>query len=172
MLTNKKTNFNFKSEQGFTLIELLIVIALIAIIASVAFVALNPLQRFQDSRDSTRWGDISAILSAIKIDQVDNGGSLLTAITAETEGVVYMIGTGSNCQSNTTCVDVTPGSETCINLTGLVDEGYLAEVPISPNGSESWSASYTGYTLMASTSGSIKIQACEGEGGSAISIIR
>src|SRR3989344_7417247 len=81
------------SKAGFTLIELLIVIAIIAILAAVVFVALDPLTRFRDARDSSRWSDITAILSAIKVDQVDNGGSYIAVVSGLTAGEVYMIGT-------------------------------------------------------------------------------
>ena len=82
-----------KKTKGFTLIELLIVIAIIAIIAAVVFVALDPLTRFQDARDASRWSDTAALLSAIKVDQVDNGGSYLTAVQTpcSNNSNVYMI---------------------------------------------------------------------------------
>ena len=63
-----------KFNKGFTLIELLIVIAIIAILAAVVFVSLDPLTRFQDARDARRWTDVDAVLSAMKLDQVDQGG--------------------------------------------------------------------------------------------------
>ncbi|MCK5591228.1 MAG: prepilin-type N-terminal cleavage/methylation domain-containing protein [Candidatus Pacebacteria bacterium] len=149
-------------EKGFTLIELLIVIAIIAIIAAVVFVALDPLTRFQDSRDSSRWTDASAILNAIKVDQVDNGGAYLAAITALTAGTSYMVGDGTSGCDASPC-DVTVGANNCVDLTDLVTEGYLGSVPISPNGGGTWSASTTGYTLTSDATGIITVQACESE---------
>ena len=169
MLTNKK-------KQGFTLIELLIVIALIAILAAVAFVALDPLTRFQDARDSARWGDLAAVSTAIKVDQVDNGGAYLTAISDATEGTVYMIGTGTtgcdDAYDAGTCDAVVLGDTDCLDLTGLVTEGYLAEVPVSADGEGTWTSAATGYTLMTSSTGGVTIQACESENAAAISIAR
>ncbi|MCD4761647.1 type II secretion system GspH family protein, partial [bacterium] len=84
-----------KKQQGFTLIELLIVIGVIAILAALAFVALNPLARFQDARNAERWSDVNAILGAIKLDQVDNGGTYNDVIVALTSDLYYQIGAGS-----------------------------------------------------------------------------
>lgn len=160
--------------QGFTLIELLIVIAIIAIIAAVAFVALDPLTRFQDARDSSRWADVSAIAAAIRVDQVDNGGSYIAAVATTTQGTTYMIGTGGTAcvtagANVSSCDQTITASTDCVDLTGLVDEGYLGNVPISPNGDGTWDATETGYTLVRATS-TVTIAACESENSTASEI--
>lgn len=154
-----------REQKGFTLIELLIVIAIIAILGAIVFVALDPLTRFRDARDSRRWSDISAVLNAIKIHQVDNGGAYLTSINAITTGTVHMIGTSTTgCNSkNTNCTTNVANSTSCVDLTGFVTAGYLGSVPISPNGAGSWTASSTGYTLQKDTSGIVTIRSCESE---------
>jgi prepilin-type N-terminal cleavage/methylation domain-containing protein len=155
---------NFK---GFTLVELLIVIAIIALISTFIFVALNPLKRFQDSRDVKRWSDISEIMHAIKVSQVDNGGKYIDAIANLNYGDIYMISDSnitSGCQDgNTYCNAKVTASNSCVNLGALVSRGYLGKIPVSPNGDGSWSSSLTGYTLTASSSGAIVITACEAE---------
>lgn len=157
--------------QGFTLIELLIVIAIIVILAAVVFVAIDPLTRFRDSRDARRWSEITTILEAVKKDQVDNGGTYLTTIISATEGTVYMVGTaGTGCILTCDATIVADGD--CINLTGLVTEGYLGSVPISPNGAGSWSAATTGYYLVKNTNGTVKIGACESENTDNINVTR
>lgn len=166
----------FKLKKGFTLIELLIVIAIIAILAAVVFVALDPLTRFQDSRDSVRWQETSELMSAIKVNQIDNGGYYITEIADLTAGEVYMISgdnttTGCNAQNALCDVDV-EDSNNCVDLSGLVDAGYLGRIPVSPNGEGVWTEAITGYTLMASTTGIIKITACESENSTSISITR
>ncbi len=172
-----------KNKKGFTLIELLIVIAIIAILAAVVFVALDPLTRFQDSRDSSRWQDVSAVANAIKLDQVDNGGSYLTAIDGLTNGNTYMIVNGNmatGCDDNNTYCDTNVTDDTsCVNLSGLVSEGYLGNVPISPSsGSVAWDSGSangsegTGYTLTKSSTGIITIRACESENSSEIEVSR
>ena len=164
------------NKKGFTLIELLIVIAIIAIIAAVVFVALDPLTRFQDARDSSRWSDVSGLVSAIKIDQVDNGGSYLASIAALTAGNVYMIvdgATATGCDDQNTSCDTDVTSDTsCVNLAGLVTEGYLGSVPTSPDGAGTWASTITGYTIERETTGIIHVRACESENSDEVVISR
>ncbi len=162
----------YKEKGGFTLIELLIVIAIIAILAAVAFVALDPLTRFKDARDSSRWGDVTAVLSAVKIDQVDNGGSYLASITNATSSWNYMISdadTVTGCNIGCTAVATT---SSCVNLKGLVTDGYLASLPVSPDGAGTWTSALTGYYMQKNSNGTIKIGACEAEDTSSISVSR
>ena len=165
----------YKNSKGFTLIELLIVIAIISIIAAVVFVALDPLTRFQDARDSSRWSDVSAVISAVKIDQVDNGGSYLASVASTTAGEVYMIGacaSGANAAAVTDYCDTNPTQAVCVDIAGLVTEGYLGEVPVSSDGSGAWSASVTGYTVEREASGIVHVRACESENSDEIAISR
>lgn len=152
-------------KRGFTLIELLIVIAIIAILAAVAFVALDPLTRFKDARDAHRWSDISAVVNAIKTDQVDNKGNYLAAIQSMTAGQVYMVGTDAAlCTAyNANCDTPVSGATNCVDLAGLVTNGKLAAIPVSPNGAGTWTAGHTGYTLQKDSNGSVTVRSCESE---------
>ena len=166
------------NKQGFTLLELLIVIAIIAILAAMVFVALDPLKRFQDARGARRWSDVDAILSAAKIDQVDNGGTYLASIVTACANTanIYMIHSGvapvdataqnANCTTNPTAV------ADSIDLSGLVTGGYLPIVPISPNGDGTWSGTLTGYTLQCSSTGALTVRACDTENTTEVTITR
>ena len=166
------------NRQGFTLIELLIVITIIAILASIVFVALDPLTRFQQARNSRRWADASALLSAIKVNQIDNGGFYMattsngTSVSNMQTGSFYMVGTATTgCENNCSSL-VTGGDGYCVDVSGLVTGGYLGSVPISPNGTGTWDSDTTGYTLKKDTNGIITVQACETEQGTSITDAR
>lgn len=158
-------------------------IAIIAILAAVAFVALDPATRLQDSRDGVRSNDAQEILSAVKIDQVDNGGAYLASIAALTADEVYMIVNGAavvaGCDDNNAACDTDVTSDThCVDLAGLVTEGYLASLPISPAGAVTWDAGDTigdegtGYTLTRTANGTVTVRACESENTTEISASR
>ncbi len=161
-------------KRGFTLIELLIVIAIIAILAAIVFVALDPLKRFRDARDSRRFADVSAILSAVRVNQVDNGGNYIPSITLLTAGTNYMIGTntGAACTaaSNLPCVPV--AGTNCVDLTALQTGGHLGSIPISPAETGTWNAGKTGYYLIKNANNSVTVGSCEVGNAASIVITR
>lgn len=156
-----------EKEEGFTLVELLIVVAIIAILAGVVFVALDPAEKFGDARDSTRSSDVQSVAQAITVDQVDNGGDYVSAVSSLTQGTNYMIGTCSSI-TDSECSDVTIDTSNCVDLSGIVSEGYLPEVPTDPDGG---TAEKTGYYLRKATS-SVAVGACTNEGGDSIEASR
>lgn len=157
---------NTKKNSGFTLIELLIVIVIVGILAVGAFVALDPATRFAEARNATRWNDVTAVLEAIKIYEVDNAGaSAYSGVT--TDGTNYMIGTPQGpCAA--TCSAASVASD-CIDMGNLVTEGLLASVPTDPS---SGTAATTGYYISESSTGAITIGACEPEVNDTISVQR
>lgn len=156
-----------RNTKGFTLIELLIVIAIIAILAVVVFVALDPLTRFQKARDAQRYSDVIAILDAIKLDQIDNGGSYIAAVSGLTNGNFYTIGT---CASggDTGCTAKTTQAA-CADITGIATEGYLPAIPMDPS---TGAAAKTDYYISKAATGVITIGACDPEKATAISVSR
>lgn len=156
-----------RNKTGFTLIELLIVIAIIAILAVVVFVALDPLTRFQKARDAQRYSDVIAVLDSIKLDQVDNGGSYIAAVSGLTNGSFYTIGTCAT-DGNTGCTAKTTLAA-CADLTGLATEGYLPSIPMDPS---SGTAAKTDYYISKAATGVITIGACDPENAAAISVAR
>lgn len=160
-----------KNKKGFTLIELLIVVGIMAILAVIIFTTLDPLRRFRDSRDSMRWQQASELLNAIKLDQLDHGGAYIPAIASlntSTPNLIFMIGTDSSaCNTyNANCTTAVNGPNNCVDLSELVNRGYLTNVPISPNGGGVWTSGHTGYTLSKDANNGIFIRACENENSS------
>jgi len=154
-MLNRKNKSVF-NKHGFTLMELLVVISVIAITAAVGFVALDPASRIDDAKNSARWTDVSAIVNAIKTDQVDNGGSYLTSIANATSSLNFVIGTATTgCDSG--CGAITTQT-TCVSLAGIVTEGYMGVIPVGPDSGAA--ATQTSYYLTKATTGNIKISAC------------
>ncbi|MEA1929670.1 MAG: hypothetical protein U9M92_02200 [Patescibacteria group bacterium] len=91
-----------------------------------------------------------------------------------TEGQVYVIGTDtSGCDDqNAYCDTNVTADDTCVNLAGLVTEGYIGSVPIGPDGDDTWVAGQTGYTLSKASTGILIIEDCESENATEISILR
>ncbi len=158
--------------RGFTLIELLVVIAIVSILVVVVFLALDPAQRIRQARDAVHKNDVQKILSAVKLNQADNGGSYLASIDALTTGNIYLIVDGAmsvGCDDNNESCDTAVSNDTaCVNLAGLVGK-YLENVPISPAGAVTWDQGSangeegTGYTLERDVEGVIHVRSCENE---------
>ena len=155
------------NKKGFTLIELLIVIAIIAILAIIIFVALDPLTRFRAARDATRWSNTVAILDAVKLQQVDNGGEYSSIVSGLGAGTYYQIGTsGSGCESGCTARATSGG---CANLSDLKTSGKLSQIPEDPvDGTEA----QTKYYIMRSSTNAITIGACNPESISLLEVSR
>jgi prepilin-type N-terminal cleavage/methylation domain-containing protein len=158
----------YLKNKGFTLIELLIVVGIIAVLAAFVFVALNPGARFEDSRNARRWADVNLLMSAIKLDQVDNGGDYFEALELLPASYYYQIGACGSCSA--TCANPTVILQSaCIDFEELVDDGYLPAVPTDPNASGA-SDDETRYYIMKSSSGTITVGSCSEELGSNSSI--
>ncbi|MFA5076494.1 MAG: prepilin-type N-terminal cleavage/methylation domain-containing protein [Patescibacteria group bacterium] len=154
-------------KKGFTLVEMLIVVAVIAILVAIVYVALSPLERFRHARNSIRGSDITAIMEAVKVYQVDHKGDHLTRIAALAPDKFYMIGTAtSGCTTGCTA-KVTEAA--CVNLNGLVTAGNLAKIPRDP---KSGTSTRSFYYLSKSEDDVITIGACVPEDGATIEIIR
>lgn len=176
-----------KNQKGFTLVELLVVIAIVGILVAIIFVALDPATRFQQARDAVRQNDVQEILSAIKLHQVDNGGAFpddLDAATLDhTNADVYMFAQNPSvtlADTTSTCDTDATSTSHVADIDELVDENYLAELPISPSGAITWddgdtaAENGTGYLVSINSAGIVTVHACESEhsGNSAISASR
>lgn len=152
-----------QNRHGFTLVELLIVIAIIAILAAVAYVAIDPATRIKDANDAQRWSDSAAIVEATMEYIVDNDGSFPNESSWST-GVYYTLGSGTTC----TCTAQSTAT-TCLNLTDLTANDYLASIPQDP---VSDAAADTDYYVYRSTGGLVTVGACEPQNADEISVSR
>jgi prepilin-type N-terminal cleavage/methylation domain-containing protein len=109
---------------GFTLVEILIVIAILAILAVVTFVVINPAQRINDANDTKRREDVGAIVSAVTLYSVDNGGATPTYDLSGTPTALPPV-TTANVMTNGA-----PASD----LEGITPT-YLTTIPTDPGGS-------------------------------------
>lgn len=131
--------------RGFTLIELLVVIGILAVLLAITLVAINPARQFAQSNDTKRQSDVNAILNAVNQYMVDNSGQVPGAITSTPTEI-------SNAGANL-CGDLVPT--------------YIAALPADPTNSSTngeqitdcAGAYETGYSIFASASGRITVQA-------------
>ena len=140
--------------KGFTLIEILLVVAAIAILAGIVILAINPGKQLGDTRNAQRRADVNTILNAVYQYTIDNNGTLPTSITTSATEI---------CKTGGTC-------------TGLIDlsvltasEKHLTSIPIDPTGS---SANGTGYRILKTGNGRIKVSAPNAENNAVIEITR
>ena len=111
-----------QNQKGFTLIEILVVIAILGILAVVTLVALNPVKRFQDARNSRRREDVNAVLQAVSVYTIDNGGEFPT-IDGDDLALLTVTSSAATCGVDGTC--------NVSDLDGLT--AYLNELPMDPS---------------------------------------
>ena len=169
-------------EKGLSFIEPLIIILVIIIIAASSLFFFDPVRKFKSARDAERWSDVSLILNAIKSHQKNNEDSFLKKMDGIYNNEWYMIVGGSmtvGCDNNNNFSDIEIYDDNyCVDISELVDDGYLGSVPISPAGKVQWDVGInnnskgTGYALMVDEDGVLHIQSCESENTSEILISR
>jgi len=122
----------FGEVKAFTLIEILLVIGIIAILALALVIAINPGEKLAQARDVTRERHIYAIEQAILAYRISKG---------HFPNNINNIGS-EICNTNITlsneCGDL-------IDLSLLVEEGYLPQIPINPTTEKNTSS--TGYNI-------------------------
>jgi len=174
-------NFQLE-EKGLSLIEFLIIILVVAIIIASYLFFFDPVRKFKSARDSERWSGASLILNAIKDYQKNNDGSFLKEMDNMYADEWYMIVSGpmtAGCDNNNNFSSVEIYDDNyCIDISELVDDGYLGSVPISPAGRIQWDAGInnsnngTGYALMVDDDEVLYVQSCESENTNKILIVR
>ncbi len=123
---------------GFTLIELLIVIGIISILAAGVIVAINPGQQFASARDITRERHVNSLQNALISYQVENQGNFSDFNLPEGKENLTEI-------CNTNLENQTCGS--LIDLSSLVNNDHINQIPVDPQGSVATDADGTGYFI-------------------------
>ncbi len=149
-----------KSLTGFTLIELLIVIGIIAILAGAVIVAINPGRQFAATRDVTRKIHINALNSAILSYQVSAFGSW--------GDLQLSLGSHEICNTNKVGVDCV--AEGLADMSVLVTDGHINQIPVDPQKDKNEDDS-TGYFIEIISGGfsltaNFEIESSEPEGES------
>lgn len=124
--------------KGFSLIEMILVLGILAVLLTLVLIAVNPSRQFQQSNNTKRSSDITAILNAIHQYSVDNRGSFPTGIP--TASPIFISNFGANL---------------CASLVTR----YLAALPTDPTATAAGApitncggAYNTGYTVIQSAS--------------------
>lgn len=161
-------------KKGFTIIELLVVVGIVGVLSAVIFLALDPVTRFEEARDVVRQNDVSMLLSAIASYQRDHEGQLPPPISTLGIDQVYMVVNGATmtagcADNNDYCTTDVSTDSSCVDISMLLSDKYLARMPVSPGSNVLWdegSASGqegSGYTVAIDSAGVVTIRACEHE---------
>lgn len=150
-----------KKQSGFTLLEILISISLLSIISAFVYVNINPSGRFEDSRNKQRTSAVFEIMQVLKLYQAENDNKSLNELFAIDQNKYYQIGSGSNCNDECKYPNTNLENE-CVDLSILVSEGYLPEIPVDPS-DETASPEKTRYYLHVDTGNFLTIGACSEE---------
>lgn len=147
----KNNRFGFK--QGFTMLEILLVVASIGILMSIVILAVNPAKQLAQVRNAERQAEITAVLQKVWEYNLDYGYFPQTITQTPLE----------ICKASAQdCTDM-------VDLSVLVDEGYLLEIPIDPS---SASPNGTGYGIFKTPQDRITITAPGAERGAIIELTR
>lgn len=144
---------------------LLVTVFIITLLGTVDFFNFS-----SNSRDVRRWADTSNVIVAFKKYKQQNNGQLPSVISSTTPTEIYMITGGEKTMGcatqNDKCLFKVTDDSHCLDLSLLVKEGYLTQVPVSPN-DKIWRPDLTGYTFQRENN-IITIRSCEAEETEAI----
>ncbi len=146
---------NKNTSHGFTLLEVLLVVAAIGILAAIVIVAINPAKQLADVRNAQRRIDVNTIMNALYQYAIDNNGIIPTTIPTTTTTAI--------CRTGGTCTSLVDLS---ILTTG---QKYIASMPYDP---ASATINSTNYSITASSTGRVTINAPGAENGVTITITR
>ncbi len=125
--------------KGLTLIEILIVITLIIVLALAVVIAINPGERLSTARDSSRERNLITLQGATYAYYIDN-----MKYPADNIPEFYTAGEEKSREICNTNLETSNCSE-LIDLSILVEDGYIPYIPTDPHGSDNENG--TGYYM-------------------------
>ena len=153
-----------KQQTGFTLVEVLVVIGILAILLAITLIAINPSKHFQDTRNTQRRSDVTAVLDAIYAYESANNGNVPPAVANLTSTAAPLSRGASQTATGTTfatpaltftgltgntvtsgMLTVTGCTQTADNGTFLVTAGAATSITVTNPTASATSA--TGCTL-------------------------
>jgi prepilin-type N-terminal cleavage/methylation domain-containing protein len=163
-------------KKGFTLLEILLVIAAIGILAAIVLIAINPNRQLAQARNAQRQSDVLTISNAVYQKIIDDANFVEGLPTSVTyiDGEDFPIVTGDTFDKSNifTLVPVAQADvlASCFNLSALITENYIADMPQDPTNTDTTLCS--GYTIVKNTNNRITIEAPFAELDADISITR
>ena len=144
-----------KSQKGFTLVEVLLVVVIISILAAIVIVAINPARQIAQANNTQRSTDVKTILDAVHEYGIDQRGVLPAGISSQQTVVA---------------------SGTSADLCNALVPTYVASMPYDPNLAGAHYASCTdyntGYEIMSSAGGRVRVVAPGAELSQTIEVTR
>lgn len=122
------------STKSFTLIELMIVIAILAILAAAVVIILNPTELLAQSRDGTRFSDLTTLTSALN-------ASTVNSVPLGSNNIIYVSIPDPALSGNatSTCADlglptiVSTWTYQCVSPQNYKDTNGTGWIPVNEN---------------------------------------
>lgn len=153
----------FIEKKRTTLSEFFTVLGILSLFFALLILAVNPLQRYFESQDNKRKNDVKALTEAVYgcVDSLN--GIFPEAIQNMDFDKYYIIGTQKNCRARCDFVDV---EDVCFDLSQIqcgnsitLVPDYRASLPKDPD-RNLWNDRISGYYITKTSSGEVKIDAC------------